>query len=521
VTTPPHRLGQHHAFALTICGRAVVAGAMVGLFVAATAGQPALLAAAVVMLGLVSFSVAGGLRVLQTADALRLSVEFPEGADCVRGGDLPLHLVVDNDQGLPVGVTSVHLRGEGFDPVTPLSFPIAAWSKTRARFDVSFPRAGRWRFHGADFHLRGFLGLSGSVVYRPCEAPIKVRPRSVTRRQLHALTEGIGIERDRAGRFLSRRLGSGLELRELRDYVPGDPLKSVAWRATARRRRPLVRAFEEETIRRIQIVLDIGPTMRAGTPGGTALDRGIDLAAALCRHLGREKVGLTTYDHRIYGHFPARAGIAHLQHRLGHLLELYRVVDADLTEVCDAEVTALVGRFLEAQEGHALRRHWVTSERYGDASSLVDPVSELYDIGALYGCVKTFLNTAPRHGAWLPERQREDRTDGMNAQLRLFCALRGLSLPYRLTGPLSGTEEGLVSALGLGRVPGAADHWIVLSDFRGVDTGGPVIKAIRAATLHKKKILLVALDSVPSSLRGSLASAGASWVPLSQQALAT
>ena len=74
--------------------------------------------------------------------------------------------------------------------------------------------------------------------------------------------------------------------------------------------------------------------------------------------------------------------------------------------------------------------------------------------------------------------------DTVATQMRVFCALRGLTLPYRLTGPVHGPEDGLVAALGLGLVPGAADHWIVLSDLRGVGEGSPVFKALSAATVR-------------------------------------
>ena len=210
----------------------MAAAAMVGLFVAATAGQPAVLAAAVVMLGLVSLSMAGGTVRLKAAQSLRFALEFPEGDDCIRGSPLPVELLVIHRDARPLGEAEIRLRGEGFRPVESVQLRLPGLSKTRALFDVIYPRAGRWRFHGVDLHLRGFLGLSTAVVYRACEAPVKVRPKTVGRVHLHTLTRGIGIERDRSGRFLSRRLGAGLELRELREYVPGDPLKSVAWRAT-------------------------------------------------------------------------------------------------------------------------------------------------------------------------------------------------------------------------------------------------------------------------------------------------
>jgi hypothetical protein len=181
-------------------------------------------------------------------------------------------------------------------------------------------------------------------------------------------------------------------------------------------------------------------------------------------------------------------------------------VDADLTEISDAEVLALVGAFLEAQEGLDLRQPWM-SQRHHATRTLVDPLAEIYDIGALYGHVRHFLAATPRHGAGAEPAPGEG--DTMAAQMRLFCALRGLTLPYRLTGSVHGPEEGLVAALRLGLVPGAADHWIVMSDLRGVSEDSPVFNALRAATVRKKRVLIVPLGPVPAKTQGRLSAGGA------------
>ena len=75
--------------------------------------------------------------------------------------------------------------------------------------------------------------------------------------------------------------------------------------------------------------------------------------------------------------------------------------------------------------------------------------------------------------------------------------------------------------MGMGLLPGAADHWIVMSDFRGVEPEGPVLKTLRAAAMRKKRVLLVPLEPISDALRGRLTGAGAAWVPVAQEARAT
>ncbi|MEX1042301.1 MAG: DUF58 domain-containing protein [Pirellulaceae bacterium] len=59
-----------------------------------------------------------------------------------------------------------------------------------------------------------------------------------------------------AGRHASRLRGRGLAFRELRQYHPGDDVRTIDWKATARLRSPQVRTYDEERERPVLIVVD-------------------------------------------------------------------------------------------------------------------------------------------------------------------------------------------------------------------------------------------------------------------------
>ncbi|MBP8259718.1 MAG: DUF58 domain-containing protein [Verrucomicrobia bacterium] len=59
-----------------------------------------------------------------------------------------------------------------------------------------------------------------------------------------------------AGRHASRLRGRGLDLEELRPYAPGDDVRAMDWKATARLRRPHVRVYTEERERPVLLVVD-------------------------------------------------------------------------------------------------------------------------------------------------------------------------------------------------------------------------------------------------------------------------
>ncbi len=111
------------------------------------------------------------------------------------------------------------------------------------------------------------------------------------------------------GARVTRGRGQGTEFDSLREYVIGDDVRSIDWRATARRRDVMVRTWRPERDRHIVCVLDTGRTsaVRVGTtstrPGDTALDEprldaAIDAALLLTEvasHAG-DKVSLIAVD---------------------------------------------------------------------------------------------------------------------------------------------------------------------------------------------------------------------------------
>src|SRR5262245_40489471 len=68
-----------------------------------------------------------------------------------------------------------------------------------------------------------------------------------------------------SGRFASRMRGRGLNFEEIRDYRPGDDVRSIDWKVTARLQKPHVRVFNEERDRQGLLVVDQRLTMFFGS----------------------------------------------------------------------------------------------------------------------------------------------------------------------------------------------------------------------------------------------------------------
>jgi len=105
--------------------------------------------------------------------------------------------------------------------------------------------AGYFALHGAVVTLGDLLGLFEVRAYFPNPIQVKVFPRQFAARGDAApLRPQVGAPMERHGAHQIRRRGLSGDLREIRELQYGDPFKMIAWKATARRRRLMVRALE-------------------------------------------------------------------------------------------------------------------------------------------------------------------------------------------------------------------------------------------------------------------------------------
>jgi uncharacterized protein (DUF58 family) len=112
------------------------------------------------------------------------------------------------------------------------------------------------------------------------------------------LAEKLSRLRTIDGQVVTRGRGQGTEFDSLREYVVGDDVRSIDWRATARAEHVMVKNWRPERDRRVLCVLDTGRTSAARVGDQPRLDAGIDAAlllAAVAVHAG-DRVDLLAVD---------------------------------------------------------------------------------------------------------------------------------------------------------------------------------------------------------------------------------
>ena len=121
-------------------------------------------------------------------------------------------------------------------------------------------------------------------------------------------------------RTVSRRAGVGLQHFDHRDYAPGDEVRHIDWRQTARRRQPIVRRFESESVADWTLLLDASSSM--AVQGAAKWQSAVRIAAAMSYALLQlgHRVGVMAFGARVLAECPRGRG----QHHYAAIARLLR-----------------------------------------------------------------------------------------------------------------------------------------------------------------------------------------------------
>ncbi|MGZ4650685.1 MAG: DUF58 domain-containing protein [Kineosporiaceae bacterium] len=205
-------------------------------------------------------------------------------------------------------------------------------------------RRGDRRTAGVTVRSLGPLGLAARQATLAAPGDLRVLPSFASRRHLPAKLARL---RELDGLASVRVRGQGTEFDSLRDYVDGDDVRSIDWRATARRqaeRRLVVRTWRPERDRQVLLVLDTSRTAAARVADAPRLDAAMDAAlllAALAARAG-DRVDLLAMDRRVRGRVSG-VGRSSL---LPALVATMAPLEADLVEADWGAIVATVLRGL-------------------------------------------------------------------------------------------------------------------------------------------------------------------------------
>src|SRR6267154_2668011 len=117
-----------------------------------------------------------------------------------------------------------------------------------------------------------------------------------------------------AGEYHSVFKGRGMDFDEVREYSPGDEVRTIDWNVTARAGRPFVKKFTEERELTILLLVDISASGNFGSAALSKRDLAAELASVLAFSAIRnsDKVGLLLYTDRVERYLPPKKGRRHV-----------------------------------------------------------------------------------------------------------------------------------------------------------------------------------------------------------------
>ena len=154
----------------------------------------------------------------------------------------------------------------------------------RLKYLVETPVCGKYIFPGIKLEIADMIGFFRTQQFVSFEQtltalPFLIRPQTTVSVLKHNnLQQHLGHHRHRSA-------GISSELHGIRDYRPGDPPRSIAWKATAKLGKIMTTEYENEVPVRATLLVDLGGYQFEGRPLASAGDRAIGTAASIARLL--------------------------------------------------------------------------------------------------------------------------------------------------------------------------------------------------------------------------------------------
>ena len=117
-----------------------------------------------------------------------------------------------------------------------------------------------------------------------------------------------------SGEYHSAFKGRGMRFSEVREYQPGDDIRTIDWNVTARYKKPFVKVFEEERELTVFLVIDVSDSGNFGTKKQLKKNLITELSAVLAFSAiqNNDKIGVLLFSDKVEKFIPAKKGKSHI-----------------------------------------------------------------------------------------------------------------------------------------------------------------------------------------------------------------
>ncbi|HSU97059.1 MAG TPA: DUF58 domain-containing protein [Gemmatimonadaceae bacterium] len=162
--------------------------------------------------------------------------------------------------------------------------------------------------------MLNFLKRRAAPREAPAPRPVRISPEILKQvKRVELKTRGL-VDALFSGEYRSVFKGQGMEFSEVREYIPGDEVRTIDWNVTARMNRPFVKRYIEERELTVVLALDISGSESFGTVSRFKSDVMTEFAAVIAMAAVRnnDRVGLIFFTDRVEHVVPPRKGKRHV-----------------------------------------------------------------------------------------------------------------------------------------------------------------------------------------------------------------
>ena len=216
------------------------------------------------------------------------------------GDENEVKLIVTNGSSQPINFTMIEGYPAEMQERSKYYFGILG-SLKRKEFTYKFTpkRRGEYEFSNPFIIMRSMFALASRRLDIELKTTVHVYPSVLQMKKYELLV--FQQQKTSAGIKKIRRLGNNSEFEQIKNYVQGDELKTVNWKATSRRNELMVNQYQEEKSQSIYCIIDKSRSMQMEFDGLSMLDYSINSALVFSNIALRkgDKAGLITYSDKI------------------------------------------------------------------------------------------------------------------------------------------------------------------------------------------------------------------------------
>ncbi len=177
-------------------------------------------------------------------------------------------------------------------------------------------KRGEYQFGALNVFVSGILGLVSRRYRFAQDKTVPVYPSYLQMRKYELLA--ISDRLTELGIKKIRRIGQNREFEQVKEYVMGDDVRTLNWKATARRNSLMVNHYQDEKSQNVYSVIDKGRVMRMPFEGMSLVDYAINASLVISNIaiLKEDKAGIITFHHKIGNMLPAGKTTAQMRNIL-------------------------------------------------------------------------------------------------------------------------------------------------------------------------------------------------------------